>query len=111
MLYATNLDAHTSSLREQYGLATLSPLDNLEKDILQLAQGSLYGVKTDEVFLSGGCINSSESLSYTLFGAHIEDRRLISINFLVAGQPKCWILIPERESKKFECMMLRIYKT
>ena len=37
-----------------------------------------------------------------MFGWHVEDMNLNSINYLHFGQPKRWYSIPTRYSEKFE---------
>lgn len=39
---------------------------------------------------------------HTVFGAHIEDGDLCSINYLHRGDPKFWYSIPKSEHKKLE---------
>ncbi|KAF2650683.1 transcription factor jumonji, partial [Lophiostoma macrostomum CBS 122681] len=65
--------------------------------------GNIPGVNTPFWYIS-----QCEKTPATL---HIEDGALGSVNLLLAGAPKLWLLVPEHEKEKLEGRMKELYGT
>ena len=100
--YATNLDANTKITRERIGLRPDSAIAGLGGSVLPQTRDKYPGVHDPEAFISSPGFGAP-------FGAHQEDFNLEAMNMLVAGMPKVWYIIPERDAAKFERLICEEY--
>jgi hypothetical protein len=77
------------------------PLVDAGPRLLQRNNGKIPGVNTPFWYISQ-CDKTPATL-------HIEDGSLGSVNLLLAGAPKVWLFIPEREKSNFERCIGELY--
>lgn len=76
----------------------LNKLDSVLKD--GLGKTRLSGITNPYLYIGG---------FGTIFGWHIEDLNMASINYNHHGAPKLWYTIPKKDQKKFESFVKNIF--
>lgn len=98
--YATNQEVDQIPQRNYWGLNPQSPISKLEGDALDRTIGKFAGVHTLMLYASGG--------DGAPFGMHVDDFKLLAVNYLVCGSPKIWVVIAPADADLLEELMLKL---